>query len=186
MKTKDIVNISLFTTLLAVCAWIYIPTTIPFTMQTFAVFLAVFVLGGRKSIIVIFIYLLLGLVGVPVFSGGTAGPGVLLGATGGYMIGWIALGLISYIGERFLINLTGKTETKRGQYIQIATIITGLFICYLFGTFWFVNVYTGQSAGTGYQTAFSICVLPFIIPDFVKLTLAYIVNKRIKKYIRNV
>ena len=94
MKTKDIVSISLMTTLLAVCAWIYIPTTIPFTMQTFAVFLAMLVLGGKKGTIVIFIYLLLGFVGVPVFSGGTAGPAILFGPTGGYMTGWIFLGFL--------------------------------------------------------------------------------------------
>ena len=94
MKTKDIVNIALFTTLLAVCAWICIPTAVPFTMQTFAVFLAVQVLGGKKGTIVIGVYMLLGIMGVPVFSGGTAGIGSVMGPTGGYMIGWIFLSII--------------------------------------------------------------------------------------------
>ena len=71
MKTKDIVNISLFTTLLAVCSWICIPTVVPFTMQTFAVFLAMLVLGGKKGTIVIGIYMILGMIGIPVFSRGT-------------------------------------------------------------------------------------------------------------------
>lgn len=186
MKTKDIVNISLFTTLLAVCAWIYIPTTIPFTMQTFAVFLAVLVLGGRKSIIVILIYLLLGLIGVPVFSGGTAGPGVVLGATGGYMIGWLFLGMIVYMVEKLLASNEDSGKMTKFTYIQIASIITGLLICYVFGTFWFVNVYVADSTNTGFGTAFSICVLPFIIPDLLKLVLAYTVSRRVRKYIRNV
>ena len=68
MKIKDIINISLFVTLLAVCAWICIPTVVPFTMQTFAVFLAMIVLGGKKGTVVVGIYLLLGAIGIPVFS----------------------------------------------------------------------------------------------------------------------
>ena len=189
MKTKDIVNISLFTTLLAVCAWIYIPTTIPFTMQTFAVFLAMLMLGGRKGTIVILIYLLLGLIGVPVFSGGTAGPGILLGATGGYMIGWIFLGIITEAAEKIILrnmNETKGAKKTKKVCMQITALIAGLLICYLFGTLWFVKVYAGQSMDTGFAAAFSICVLPFIIPDLVKLALAYTVSRRMKKYIRNV
>lgn len=173
MKTKDIINISLFTTLLAVCAWISIPTTIPFTMQTFAVFLAMLVLGGKKGTIVIFIYILLGVIGVPVFSGGTAGPGILLGATGGYMIGWIFLGMIVYASERLLI--------KRMKKAEIISLLVGLLICYFFGTFWFVGIYMGGNTDIGFWSVFSVCVLPFVVPDLVKLTAAYTVSKRLRR-----
>lgn len=176
MKTKDIVSIALFVTLLAMCAWIYIPMTIPFTMQTFAVFLAMLVLGGKKGTIVILIYLLSGLIGLPVFSGGAAGPAVLFGPTGGYMTGWIFMGLIYYAGEHFTSKFVKKPH--------ILSLVAGLFICYFFGTFWFMNIYTKGS--TDFPAAFSVCVFPFIIPDFVKLALAYTVSKRIKKYIGNV
>ena len=174
MKTKDIVSISLFTTLLAVCAWIYIPMTIPFTMQTFAVFLAMLVLGGKKGTIVIFIYLLSGFLGVPVFSGGTAGPVVLLGPTGGYMIGWIFLGLLFWGTEKL---------TFQRKKLEILVLVIGLLICYLVGTFWFVNIYANEGTSAAYGAAFSACVLPFVIPDLVKLALAYTVSKRIKKFI---
>ena len=177
MKTKDIVSISLFTTLLAVCAWIYIPMTIPFTMQTFAVFLAMFVLGGKKGTIVIFIYLITGLIGVPVFSGGTAGPAILLGPTGGYMIGWLFLGIICHWYEKVTDKFDKKPEIK----LQILLLLAGMLVCYSFGTFWFTNIYTKESSS--FLAAFSVCVLPFIIPDVVKLALAYTVSKRIKKYI---
>ena len=180
MKTKDIVSISLFTTLLAVCAWISIPMTIPFTMQTFAVFLAMLVLGGKKGTIVIFIYLLLGFIGFPVFSGGTAGPAILLGPTGGYMLGWILLGLMTYITEQII------TRRDKSIGMQIVALFTGLLICYIFGTFWFVNIYAAGSEDAGLWTAFSVCVFPFIIPDLAKLALAYTVSKKIKKYIKNV
>jgi len=186
MKTKDIVSISLLTTLLAVCAWIYIPTTIPFTMQTFAVFLAMLVLGGKKGTVVIFIYLLLGLIGVPVFSGGTAGPAILFGPTGGYMTGWIFLGPICHWGEQITKKSAQKQKRAQEKYIQVLALLTGLVICYTFGTLWFINIYTAEGTVASAWTALSICVFPFIIPDLVKLALAFTVSKRIKKYIRNV
>ena len=185
MKTKDIVNISLFTTLLAVCSWICIPTVVPFTMQTFAVFLAMLVLGGKKGTIVIGIYMILGMIGIPVFSRGTAGIGVLFGATGGYIIGWIFIGILLIILE----NMERRMGEKIFPYMNIlraSGLITGLIICYLFGTFWFLNVYAKESVNTGFWSVVSVCVFPFIIPDFIKLVLAHTVSRRIKKYIGNV
>lgn len=172
MDTKDIVNISLFTTLLAVCAWICIPAAVPFTMQTFAVFLAFFVLGGRKGIIVVFIYLFLGMIGIPVFSGGTAGIGIILGNTGGYMLGWIFHGLVMWLFEK----LPGNEK-----HMKIAGMILGLVICYAFGTMWFVNVYVKNAGEVGIWAALGMCVIPFVIPDLVKMSLAFVVSKRIKK-----
>lgn len=176
MNTKDIVKISFFATLLAVCAWICIPMIVPFTMQTFAVFLAMLVLGGKKGTIVISIYLLLGAVGLPVFSRGTAGIGVLLGNTGGYMIGWLFLG--------FIMIIIDKISEKPGAYkkkLQAAGLITGLVISYLFGTWWFTAVYTKAVEAVTFSTALSMCVIPFIIPDLMKLALAFSISKRIRK-----
>ena len=96
-RTGSSVFIALFAVLICVCAWISIPTIVPFTMQTFAVFLALNVLGSRKGTVCICIYLLLGAMGMPVFSNGTAGLGVLLGTNGGYMIGWIWAGLVEHV-----------------------------------------------------------------------------------------
>ena len=95
-RTKNMVQISLFAVIMAICAWISIPTVIPFTLQTFAVFLAVGVLGGKRGTAAICVYLLLGIIGIPVFSGGRAGIGVILGTAGGYMIGWIFSGLVMW------------------------------------------------------------------------------------------
>ena len=79
----DLAYTALFTVLLAVCAWITVPLTVPFTLQTFGVFAALGVLGGRRGTYAVAAYLLLGLAGLPVFSGFRGGPGVLLGTTGG-------------------------------------------------------------------------------------------------------
>jgi len=183
MKTKDIVNIAMLTTLLCVCAWIYIPMTIPFTMQTFAVFLAMFVLGGKKGLLVISTYLFLGMIGMPVFSGGTAGPGVLFGPTGGYMLGWFAIGLISWLGQ-----VLAERAVKTGNPIwqQIVPAMTGLLVCYTFGTLWYIFVYADVTQQTGIIAILSVCVFPYILPDIIKLVLAYTVSKRIKKFIVNV
>ena len=96
-KTYDMAYIGLFVGLMAICSWISIPTAIPFTMQTFAVFLAVMILGGKRGTLAIVVYLLLGLVGVPVFAGFSAGPGVLFGTTGGYLIGFVFSGLLMWL-----------------------------------------------------------------------------------------
>ena len=185
MSTKDIVNISLFVTLLSVCAWICIPTAVPFTMQTFAVFLAMLVLGGKKGTIVIGVYLILGIIGVPVFSRGTAGLGILFGNTGGYMFGWIFIGLIMAATERTVDKIAMKKKESR-QWILIAGMLIGLAVCYLFGTLWFMNVYTGEIEGAWGQAVLGTCVIPFIIPDLMKMFLAFAVSKRIRKIVVNV
>ena len=82
-KTLDMVYIALFAVLIAVCSWISIPTTVPFTLQTFGVFVTVGVLGGKRGSLAVLIYLLLGAIGVPVFAGFTGGMGIMLGNTGG-------------------------------------------------------------------------------------------------------
>ena len=87
ISARDIAHIALFTALMAVCAWITIPFAVPFTMQTFAVMLAAAVLGTRRALLSLILYLALGTVGIPVFSGFTGGFGVLAGPTGGYLIG---------------------------------------------------------------------------------------------------
>lgn len=75
------VYIAVFAVLIAICSWISIPTTVPFTLQTFAIFLAVGVLGGKRGSLSVLIYILLGAVGIPVFAGFSGGFGTLLGST---------------------------------------------------------------------------------------------------------
>ena len=88
-KTIDMAYIALFAVLMAVCSWISIPAVVPFTLQTFGVFVAVSVLGGKRGTLAVVLYLLMGIVGLPVFAGFSGGLGVLLGSTGGYIIGFV-------------------------------------------------------------------------------------------------
>ena len=92
--------IGLFAVVIAICSWISIPTVVPFTLQTFAVFLAVAVLGGKRGTLSVIVYVLLGAVGLPVFSGFKGGIGVLLNTTGGYIIGFIFSALLMWAFEK--------------------------------------------------------------------------------------
>ena len=87
-KAKDLCYTALMAVLISVCSWISIQTVVPFTMQTFAVFCALELLGGTRGTMAVAVYLLLGAVGVPVFAGFTGGVGILFGTTGGYLLGF--------------------------------------------------------------------------------------------------
>lgn len=173
-QTKHMTLTALFAVLIAVCAWISIPTVIPFTMQTFGVFLTLAVLGGKHGTIAICVYLLLGFIGIPVYAGGTSGAGVLFGNTGGYMIAWIFTGLIVWGIETWI----GKKT-----WCLALGMILGLLVCYTFGTVWFIVLYAKNLGQIGLWTALLWCVIPFIIPDLVKLALALTVYKRLRPLI---
>ena len=102
IRTQDIAYIAIFTALMAVCSWISIPTAIPFTLQTMAVVLAVGLLGGKRGTLAVTAYVLLGAVGAPVFANFSGGIGILLGQTGGYILGFIGSALVIWAMERFL------------------------------------------------------------------------------------
>ena len=170
-KISDMVYIATGAVLIAICSWIIIPTEIPFTLQTFAVFFILMLLGGERGTVSILIYILLGGVGVPVFAGFKGGIGVLLGNTGGYIWGFIIIGLI-YI-------LFTRVFRKKNIFIKIAALVIGLAICYAFGTAWFMFIYIRDSGAIGLLTVLGWCVFPFIIPDLIKMALAVFISKRI-------
>lgn len=171
-KTYDMAYIGLFVGLMAICSWISIPTAIPFTMQTFAIFLAVTILGGKRGTLAIVVYLLLGMVGVPVFAGFSAGPGVLFGTTGGYLIGFIFSGLLMWLMERI---------ADRKLWVQAVSMLLGMVTYYIVGTVWFMVVYGNTSGPVSLLTALGWCVFPFVIPDLVKAALALGFGNALKK-----
>lgn len=173
-KTYDLVYIGVFAVLMAVCSWISIPTAVPFTLQTFGVFMAVGVLGGRRGTMAVLIYIILGALGVPVFAGMTGGVGILMGTTGGYIIGFFFSALVMWVMEK----IPGKKSV-----IQILSMIAGLVVCYAFGTVWFMAVYMKTSGPVGLASVLGWCVIPFIIPDAIKIALAYGLSRKLKKYV---
>lgn len=174
-RTLDMVYIAMFTVLIAICSWISIPTTVPFTLQTFGVFVTVGVLGGKRGSLSVLIYLLLGAIGIPVFAGFTGGMGIVLGSTGGYIIGFLLSTLLMWGMEKLL----GKKT-----WVLALSMVLGLLVCYIFGTIWFMLVYTRETGAIGLWTALGWCVFPFVIPDLGKIVLALLICKRLAKVIK--
>lgn len=172
MKTLDMAYIGLFAVVIAICSWISIPTVVPFTLQTFAVFLAVAVLGGKRGTLSVIVYVLLGAVGLPVFSGFKGGIGVLLNTTGGYIIGFIFSALLMWAFEKAF----GKKA-----WALILSMILALALCYAFGTIWFMIIYANNVGAVGLSAVLGWCVIPFIIPDLIKIALAFILSSRISR-----
>lgn len=173
-KTYDIVYIAVFAVIMAICSWISIPAAVPFTMQTFGVFIAVGVLGGKRGSLSVLVFVLLGAIGIPVFANFSGGIGVLAGPTGGYIIGFLFSALLMWAMEK----LPGKKSV-----MQIVSMIAGLIVCYAFGTVWFVIVYGRMNGPIGFTAALASCVVPFIIPDIIKIALAYVLSRKLRKYV---
>lgn len=176
IKTIDIVYIGVFAAVIAVCSWIQIPIgAVPFTLQTLGVCLAAGLLGLKRGTACVAVYILIGLVGVPVFSNFGAGLGVLFGITGGYIVGFIFTALIVGGG----LKLFGKK-----LWVYMASMILGVAVCYAFGTAWFMIYSANADSPVTLAGALSACVIPFIIPDLVKIALAVLLCSRLSKVIK--
>ena len=155
---------ALFAALIALCAWISVPVAdIAFTLQTLGVFLTLGLLGGRRGCAAIGIYLLLGAAGLPVFSAFQGGIGILAGVTGGYLWGFLFAGLAYRLLERF-----GR----------LPAMLAGQLLCYLCGSLWFYLY-----AGGGLWLILLRCVIPYLLPDALKLALACSLSRRLARHI---
>ena len=145
---------------------IQLPGGVPISLTNLVIYLILFILGWKKGTISYCIYMLLGIIGLPVFSGFTGGIGKVMGPTGGYILGFISLAIISgYFIERF----PGK------RIIHIIGMGLGTAVVYIIGTVWFI-VQTHMAL----DAAFTICVFPFLIGDAIKITIAALVGPRIR------
>lgn len=168
------VYIAIFAVLMAVCSWISIPTTVPFTLQTFGVFIAVGILGGKRGTLAVLVYILLGAVGVPVFAGFQGGIGAIAGTTGGYIVGFLFSALVMWAIEKLF---------GRKPAVQIISMVVGLAVCYAFGTVWFMVVYGRTVGAVGLGAVLGWCVIPFIIPDLIKIALAFGLSRKLRQYV---
>lgn len=170
MKIKDISLCALFAGTLSICAWISFPVFgLPITLQTFALHLALLLLGGKRGCIAIFVYLSMGCMGLPVFSGFGGGIGALLGPTGGYLWGFLAGGLIYW-------GITAHW----GIPVKLAAAALAQISCYLCGMFWFSYQFANESS---LFHVFLTTVAPFLLPDGIKLGLAYLLSRRLARHI---
>jgi len=167
-KTSRMIKIALMAALVGILSYISIPVPpVPITAQTIAVMLAGLLLSPIDAMVSLLIFILLGAIGIPVFSNGSSGLGVLFGPTGGYIFGFlISAGFISYFkgsGENIYRNL-------------IVTTIGGIFIVYLIGIPWLAKAYEMDLIN-----ALKAGALPFLIGDFIKVFLASFIGQKINK-----
>ena len=173
MKAKNMALCGLFTAVLTVCAWISIPFgDSVITLQTFGIFLTLGLLGGKLGSLTVLVYLLLGAVGVPVFSAFRGGLGALLGTTGGYLFGFMLTALIYWL-------LTSRRNTPR---LRLIAMVIGLLLCYGCGSWWYLTRYLSSGTVT-LGLVLLKCVVPFLIPDAVKLGLAWLLTGKLKRYV---
>lgn len=176
-SVRQLCAAALGTALIAVCSWISIPmpTGISITMQTFAIFLIAGLLGLKCGTISVLAYLLLGAIGLPVFSGFKGGIASLLGPTGGYLLGFL-----------FTAVIIGWMTHKMGRKVPalLLSMVIGLAVCYLFGTIWFRLVYTGDNASAKSMLGIlGLCVFPYLPFDAIKLALAVFLVRRLDGHI---
>jgi biotin transport system substrate-specific component len=171
LSVLQMTYIALGAVLIAACSWISIPATVPFTLQTFAVLLVCDLLGGRMGLISVLLYLALGAVGVPVFSNFGAGIGHLLGVTGGYILGFVLSALVMWAVQGLCPNKPA---------FRLLGMVLGLAACYAAGTAWFMAVYLRTKGDITLGAVLGLCVLPYLIPDALKIALAWLISGRLR------
>ena len=147
---------------------------VPMSFANMAIYLTIILLDKKKALISTVLYLLIGLVGIPVYAGFGAGAGKLFGPTGGYLMGYLVL---SFVGGNLLEK--GRVQGNKRILAQFLALCTGTIGLYFIGTLWLMY----QSKLT-LMTALSVGVFPFVAFDVVKIILAISIGNSIKKRIK--
>ena len=168
---KTITTTALMAAILCILGPISLPIgPVPISLTSLALYFMVYIVGTKTSIAAHVLYMLLGLIGLPVFSGYAGGPQKLLGPTGGYIIGFLPMILImGWFVRRY--------ESNRVMCIVGTEAAT--WVLYLLGTLWLA-----VSTGMGFSAALAAGVIPFILPDFAKICAATFLAPEIKKRLR--
>lgn len=171
-KIRRLIFCALFAALTAVCSQIAIPLPwdVPFNLATFAVLLAGALLGPWGGTASMLVYLLLGAVGVPVFALFRGGLDRLVGPTGGYLIGYLFMALV--VGLMI-------AKSNRKFYWQVLAMTVGTIVCYAFGTAWYMFL-----THNSFLASLSLCVLPFLLGDVIKILLAAFLSCRLHPFLK--
>lgn len=177
ITTYQLTKTALMTAVLCILGPISIPIgPVPISLMTLGLHLTVFVLGMRLSVVSVIVYLILGLVGLPVFAAGGGGIGKLAGPTGGFLVGYILLVLVQGILQKRGMGCAQKEKVT----FSVIGMVLGLTSAYLVGTLWFV-----YQQKTTWFAALSVCVFPFLLGDIAKIAVATAVGPNLQKRLKN-
>jgi len=172
LSIRGMVYASIFGAATAAGAYILIPLPlVPITLQTLFLNLAGALLGGRLGALSQVVYVLLGIIGLPVFAGGKAGMGVLLGPTGGYLIGFI---VAAYVVGKLI-----EIKKKPGFIWTVSSMVAGMIVIYVFGV-----IQLSFIAKLSIDKSISVGVLPFLIGDALKIIAAALITLKIRDNIK--
>ena len=175
-KIGRMAQIAFAIAIIIVCSWTALPSAIPITMQTFAIFAVLGLLGGRDGTVAVLCYVLIGMLGLPVYSHFKGGIGVVLhDVSGGYIVGFILIAIIYWLFARIF----GRHLT-----VEIIAMLVGLIACYIIGTAWYVWINVNADKAVEFMETLSVCVTPFIIPDLAKLAVATALVQKLRKHLR--
>lgn len=167
ITAKELTLCALFAALNAILSQISIPIgPVPINLAHISTFVAAGLLGARHGALSQFVFVLLGAVGLPVFSGFTGGLFRVVGPTGGY--------IIAYIGTAFITGFIIERSGKRTMTVLAAAIYSGWIVTYLFGTLWYCYI-----THTNFAAALMVCVVPFLPGDFLKTGLSIFLIKKL-------
>lgn len=182
IRVLDICYMALFVAIIAVCSWISIPIgNLKYTLQVLGVLLCGGLLGWKRGLLAVLAYILLGAVGVPVFSNFTSG--LFSSATSGYIVGFLFTVLVTGLGYKVNVRLKNRAAAYAANLaIHAGFMALGVLLCYAFGTAWFMVYMSGQGVTLAY--ALSVCVVPYLWFDAIKIAVALILVDRLKRYVR--
>ena len=173
LNTKNMVLTAMFTAIISVLSQIQIPiNTIPFSLGLFAIFLTGALLEPRYAFLAVLTYLLLGAAGVPVFANFKSGLQALAGPTGGYLISYPIVALIT--------SLSACRIKKNKPIALTCGMLVSLLLCYILGTVWFCRI-----TGNSFIAALNICVFPFVLFDLAKIALSVSLSLVIRRTVAN-
>lgn len=146
---------AVMTAVICVLAPMSIPVgDVPITLATLVIYLSLYLLGWRRGSLSVLVYILIGMAGMPVFSGFSGGLGKLAGATGGYLLGYLPMAAIA----------GWIVDHSRSRLVHMAGMVLGTAVCYGLGTAWYCFV-----TQSPLQAALWVCVIPFIPFDLIKM-----------------
>jgi len=185
-KTMQMAEMALMSAVLCVISPFTIPvpaSPVPLSLALFGVYLSAMLLGVKKGTLSVLIYLLLGSVGLPVFSGFSGGIGMLAGPTGGYLIGYVLCAtLVGGLANRETFG-KGKCLFRRKFVRLVFAMVMGTLACYLFGTVWFMLIMEGTYT---VAQALLVCVVPYLLFDVIKIITAASIAIPIQRILRRI